>query len=436
LPAPWIYRTATRLTVPLLPLVLPKAQRDAHLQRLRAPAEMTAQSLERRDINRPLVWFHSASVGEGLQARAVLHELQQLRPDLQVAWTHYSPSAERLRAIVDADIKGYLGYDRTADVSAMLTAIKPSLLVYSKLDLWPELTMATASSGIPVAMVAATVDPNSSRRRWPSRSLTRAAYATLSRVGAVSVADGRRLVELGAPVESVTVTGDPRVDSVLSVTTHDEAWRLTPLAGLVNRHVLVAGSTWPKDEAVLLKAWNTVRKRHPATVLVMVPHQPNSTAVTALIKSARQAGANNAVTLSGWAGDPADVIVIDQVGMLASLYAAGAIAYVGGGFGRRGVHSVLEPAAQGRPVVIGPHDRGLRDAELLAANGGLVRLPRHNAGEALAELWSRWLEDPQQAQLAAAGARNALEGERGAAARSAALLTELLSSPASIPTRN
>jgi 3-deoxy-D-manno-octulosonic-acid transferase len=116
---------------------------------------------------------------------------------------------------------------------------------------------------------------------------------------------------------------------------------------------------------------------------------------------------------------------VDRMGVLTALYASGAVAYVGGGFGDRGIHSVLEPAGWHRPVLIGPNDRGVRDARLLSLAGGLVRLPQVGASATLATQWSAWLEHPSAREIAGRRAGNALAGDRGAALRSAELLAAL-----------
>ena len=120
------------------------------------------------------------------------------------------------------------------------------------------------------------------------------------------------------------------------------------------------------------------------------------------------------------------IIAVDRVGLLAKLYGRSASAYVGGGWGSNGIHSVLEPAAWSCPVVIGPNDRGSRDAKLLEGVGALRRLSAPASSKELATIWRGWLDAPETARTAGIAARAVLEGERGAARKSAELLEPLI----------
>ena len=417
-----IYRLGLLAGVPLASLLRRPAVRQGHRGRLAAAARLEAWAAQHRDPARPLAWFHAASVGEGLQARAVLTALRQLRPDFQVVVTRFSASAERLSTSMPADVTEYIPYDRRRDVRRALAAIRPDLLVFAKLDVWPELATCAAQQGTRVALVAGSVDPGSARLGWLARTLARRGYAALELAGAISPEDAERLVVLGADRERIVVTGDPRVDAVLASVADADTDHGRVTEG--DPDLMVAGSTWNDDEAVLLEALVMVRKWHTNARMVIVPHEPTPAHIAALEERARSHGLSSA----RWSGDTstdAAVQWVDRMGVLTTLYAQGAVAYVGGGFGERGIHSVLEPAGWYRPVVIGPNDRGVRDARLLAGAGGLVRLPAQGAAAALATQWSAWLDHPSAREVAGRRAGEALAGDRGAAQRSAELLASL-----------
>lgn len=399
-------------------------QRNAHMQRLAAPRRMAEWSAAHRERARPLAWFHAASVGEGLQARAVLEAFRAIRPEFQVVFTHFSPSAESLAAGMPADLVSYLPYDRAGDVVAALDALSPDLLVFAKLDLWPELATRAAARGTAVAVVAATVLADSGRLRWPARTLVAPGYASLAAIGAVGREDAERLATLGADPERITVTGDPRIDSVLARV--DQA---PPGIGLLAGDpelTLVAGSTWPDDEKVLIGAFAAVRKARPDARLVVVPHEPSDTHIATLDATITAAGLRPAVRLGAVGADTAPLVIVDRTGVLASLYQHGGISYVGGGWDTAGTHSVLEPAAWSRPIIIGPNDRGSADARMLADAGALRRLPAVNPEVALATWWLELLADPAQQREAGNAARATLDAGRGAAERSAKLLDRLI----------
>lgn len=374
-----------------------------------------------RDPARPLAWFHAPSVGEGLQARVVLDAFRRAHPEYQVAYTHYSPSASGLAASMDADFAGYLPYDRRADVDAALDALTPGLVVFTKLDLWPELATRASRRGATVAMIAATVLPDSGRLSWPARAISRAGYRTLAAVGAVSDDDAIRMASLGADPDRITVTGDPRIDSVIQVV--EQMDRTDPLVHLTDpAATLVAGSTWPGDEAILVAAFLRVRGARADARLVIVPHEPTADHVDRL-EAIISGTTLTSSRLSRISDDPdAAIIIVDRMGALATLYGTGEIAYVGGGWGRAGIHSVLEPAAWARPVVIGPADRGSNDAALLRGADALIDLPGSDPATYMAGRWLSLLDDHTARHAAGLRARQALEPGRGAAARSVTIL--------------
>ena len=383
-----------------------------------------------RDQHRPLVWMHAPSVGEGLQAKPVIEMLRSTHPDWQIAYTFFSPSAERLARSLPVDVADYLPFDRPGAVRGALEALKPTALVYSKLDVWPELTLGAASRGVKLGLISATVSPTSSRLNWPARNWGRTAYEALDRIGAISDDDAARLERLGARRSAMSVTGDTRYDSVL-----ERAGRLDPTIEALTRlevpkggaFTIVAGSTWPADEAVLLPAFADLRAQVPTARLVLAPHEPNPDHLAGIATAATRAGLPRPVRLSQLSpGGGVPLVVVDRVGLLADLYAAGDVAYVGGGYHRAGLHSVLEPAAFAVPVIVGPRWGMSRDAGLLIEAGGAAALPE-DGRHALLARWSVWHHDAALRRSSGLAARRVVEEGRGAAERTADLVRGLLS---------
>jgi len=383
-----------------------------------------------RDAGRPLVWVHAPSVGEGLQAKPVLEALRAEAPSWQLAYTFFSPSAERLARTLPADVADYLPLDRPDDVAAVLDALKPTALVFSKLDVWPELTLAAARRGVKLGLISATVAPTSSRLRWPTRGWAEPAYRALDRIGTISEEDGRRLEQLGARRSALEVTGDTRYDSVAERAERFDRTR-DPFARLAiapaGTFTIVAGSTWPSDEAVVLPAFVDLVAQVPSARLVLAPHEPNPDHLAGITQLAAKLGLPRPVRLSQVEHTaPAPVIVVDRVGILADLYALADVAFVGGGYHRAGLHSVLEPAVFGVPVAVGPHWHMSRDAALLLERGGAVALAT-DGRHALHSQWLVWHHDPATRKKAGdAGKRLVREG-RGAAERTTELVKKLVS---------
>jgi 3-deoxy-D-manno-octulosonic-acid transferase len=375
-----------------------------------------------RDASRRLLWMHAPSVGEGLQARPVLELARAERPDLQLAYTFFSPSAEKLARGLAVDFADYLPFDSLAEMRAAIEALRPSALVFAKLDLWPMLSEEAARRGVRLGMISATLAAGSSRRNAIAASLLRGAYARLELVGAIDAGDAERLAGLGVRREAIRVTGDTRYDQVWARAraADSSSALLGPLAS--ERPTLVAGSTWPADEAPLLAAWNAVRRQVPAARLIVAPHEPTPAHLTPI---ERWAGAHRlSLARFGAPGaSTADVVLVDRVGVLGDLYALADAAFVGGGFHSAGLHSVLEPAAFGAPVLFGPRHENSRDAGLLVAAGGGASVAD---GEALASRLVEWLGDGGAGRAAGERAKRLVEDGLGAARRSWELVLELL----------
>ncbi len=422
------YRTAIRVGAALAPVLgrLNPKLRAGVLARRDAGDRLLDWARWNRDPARPLAWFHAASVGEGLQARSVLLEFRRLQPTCQVVYTHFSPSAEPLAQRIEADAVDYLPYDLPGPMERLIRELEPDLLVFAKLDVWPELATRAALGGCDVAIVAATVSPGSGRLRWPARRFLEPGYQAIARAAAIAPEDALRLERLGVARDRIQVLGDPRFDSVLDrirgVRDDDPLLRWGRGAP-----TLVAGSTWPADEAVLLRAFTRLRQRHADARLIIVPHEPTAEHLSGLDRAARRAGLPAPLRLSA-TDSSAPILVVDRVGVLATLYGAGTMAFVGGGFGHAGLHSVLEPAAWGLPVAFGPRWHSSRDAALLLEAGAAITLPGYHRGpRMLAAQWASWIVDEQRRKAQGRRGRELVEQNLGASARSAAMLAELIS---------
>jgi 3-deoxy-D-manno-octulosonic-acid transferase len=419
-----LYTLALRAARPLLPLAARGEGKLARGIRGRTGVleRMEAWARSHRDPTRPLVWFHAPSVGEGLQARAVVQAFRALRPDAQVAYTFFSPSAEAFARTVRADVADYLPLDLPADVRRALDALRPSVIAFSKTDVWPVLTREAKARGIRLAMLSGTLPAGSSRLRGPARALLAPAYGRLDVAAAISAEDADRFGALGVPAERRTVMGDARFDQVWTraAAVGRGSALLRPFAGFAGV-TLVAGSTWPPDEERLVPAVSALRAAGHRIRLVLVPHEPTPEHLSRTTQLLAQAG-SSPVRLSqveGGAG-PGDTVLVDRVGVLGDLYALADAAYVGGGWGTAGLHSVLEPAAFGVPVLFGPRHANAREAAGLIGAGGAFEWDAD--GSALAAL----LAYPARRRAAGDAARRYVEASLGAAERGAEIIERLL----------
>lgn len=399
--------------------------------------QIEAWARTERDPSRPLVWFHAPSVGEGLQARAVIAALGKVRRDVQVVYTYFSPSAAAFAGRMPVDFAGYLPIDLPGAVIRALDAVRPAAIVFSKNEVWPNLVRLSADRGIPSLLLSATLPESSSRTRGPAAWLLRDAHARLTHVGAISPDDAARYERLGVDPSRVTLMGDARFDQV-----RERALRvdrgsplLTLLCGAPGTLTLVAGSTWPPDEEAILEAVAGLRDSGDRIRLIVAPHEPVDSALESFEAASRARGFTTVRLAELESGRPlrtavptndgVDIVLIDRVGILGDLYALADSALVGGGFGTAGLHSVLEPAAFGVPVVFGPNHSNAREAAELVRRGAAREV---TGGEELEGVLREWIRDDSGRRSAGAAAGAYVEENVGAADRGASVIIEALDS--------
>jgi 3-deoxy-D-manno-octulosonic-acid transferase len=395
-----------------------------------------------RDPDRPLVWLHAPSVGEALMAQATIRELRKRRPAIQVAFSHFSPSAERMVDQVGADVHGYIPWDTRFPVRSALDALDPAVVAFVRTEVWPVVTREAKRRGIRLALVNGVVSEGSGRLSWLGRTFLEQVYRRLDGIGAVSSGSAERFERLGVPPGVIRVTGDARFDQVWArIEDRDLRGLRAGTSGLEHlpeemrpiwtalrdpdTFTLVAGSTWPADEKVLVPTVAVLRRSRNIR-LIIAPHEPTRAHLDAIERRFdRQPGVQHArlkALLSGGGRAP-EVVLIDRVGILADLYALADAAYVGGGFGTAGLHSVVEPAALGVPVLFGPAHGNAREADALAeAGGGFVVEAPGDVEEKLRE----WMDQAGSVEEAGRRAREYVRTQIGSAQRNAEMILELV----------
>ena len=369
----------------------------------------------------PLIWVHAPSVGESLMAQAIVHALRRKLPGVQIAFTHFSPSAERVVDRVGADVTAYLPWDTETDMQAALQALRPSAVAFVRSEIWTGLVRLAANAGIPVLLVNAVLAPSSSRLRPMARFALGPAYRRLSGVGAIDEPTALRFEQLGVSTDRIAVTGDARFDQVWErVQSLDRNSRLLNRLRESNVVTIVAGSTWPGDEEKLLPAIAPFIARN-TTRLIIAAHEPTEAHLSQEESALDALGIEHArlVEVESSTAPLPRAIVVDRLGVLADLYAIADLAFVGGGFHGAGLHSVVEPAALGVPVLFGPqHTNAAEAADLMVSGGGfMVR-----DGNDLSGLLERLITVPAARNDASRAARTFVESKLGAADANAALI--------------
>jgi 3-deoxy-D-manno-octulosonic-acid transferase len=378
----------------------------------------------------PVIWLHAVSVGEVLAVSRLVGELERAFPEFELLISTTTRTGQDLaRQRFGTERVFYCPLDLPWAVRAYLNALKPCLLILAETEFWPNLLSGCFRRGIPVAVVNARI----SDRSWPRyrflRGLWRPFLSRISRVLAQSETDAERLKAIGCKPERVSVAGNLKFD--VRAAQEADATRLLKTLALGLR-IVVAGSTLEGEEVALLEAWPQLLAADPKLAMVLAPRHPERfAAVAALLE---QSGIPW-VKRSDWQSQPANsiqqirpgqIVLLDTIGELASVYSIAAVAFVGGSLIPAGGHNPLEPAQFGVPIVMGPnYVNFLAIAADLLANNALRIATKEEFAPTLIEL----LEDRDIAKSMGERAKQVFDQQAGATDRCIAALRELLSPP-------
>lgn len=352
------------------------------------------------DQQRPVIWIHAASLGEFEQGRPIIEEIKAQHPDQQILLTFFSPSGYEVRKNYPlADLVTYLPLDTTRRMRRFADAVNPSALYVIKYDFWFNLFRILHQRNIPVYMVSVIFRPGQHFFKWWGSWFRR----NLKHIHWFFV-QNRQSEELlqSAGFSNVSISGDTRFDRVCRIASEPFELNL-PEAITQSPFCFVAGSTWPKDEVLLLP----LISRFAEVSWIIAPHQTEPNLIQDLMSKLPE----GAVKLSELqANSSGNILVIDSIGWLSKMYRFANAAYIGGGFGR-GIHNLAEAAVYGCPVIFGPNHQIFREAVDLKALGGGFSI---NHSKQLEEILRRWITDPSACKTAGEKAKSYIMANRGA----------------------
>ncbi len=319
----------------------------------------TPRRLGRLDATRPVVWFHASSLGEFEQGRPLMEAVRRVHPEYQILLSFFSPSGYTVRQdYAGADVVVYLPSDRSSSVRRFLDLARPSKAIFIKYDFWPTMLYELRERRIPTYLISAIFRPDQLFFRpwgkWYLRLLTLFEHLY------VQDEDSRQLLQRHS-ITAVSVAGDTRFDRVIEIAS---AAQEIPEAAALEGKVLVAGSTWPEDEAILLPYFNRLSEEHK---LIIAPHEIHEEHLQAIEAQLTRPSIRYSQLQAGVRGEY-DCLIIDCFGLLSSIYRYGRYAWVGGGFGKS-VHNTLEAAVYGIPVFFGPEVHKHREVRELIRRG-------------------------------------------------------------------
>lgn len=307
------------------------------------------------------VWFHAASLGEFEQGRPLMERLRREHPEKRILLTFFSPSGYEVRKdYAGADLVCYLPFDTPLNARRFVRLVQPEKAFFIKYEFWHHYIDELHRAGVPVYSVSSIFRNDQIFFRPYGRGYARVLHH-FNHFFVQNEASRRLLNSLG--VTQVSVTGDTRFDRVIDI--RNQAKSLPLAAALTgDSRTIVAGSTWPPDEEILIPYFN----RHPELKLIIAPHEVNEERLRSIEQHLKRPALRYSQATPESSAQ-ADCLIIDGYGLLSSLYRYATLAYVGGGFGV-GIHNVPEAAVYGVPVFFGPNNQRFREARDLINEGG------------------------------------------------------------------
>ena len=382
----------------------------------------------------PSLWIHAVSVGEVLAARPVAEELKTRFPGFRLLVSTTTAAGQQLarRHLPEADAVFYFPMDFSWVVRRVLDRARPRLLVLMEGEIWPNILRECRHRGVKTAIVNGRVSTRSFGRYRLLRPLLGRVLADVDAFCMQSDESARRVVALGADASRVTVTGSLKFDAARLPSApaqgrpRDRVLRYFRVPH--ERVVVVAGSTMRGEELPVLRAFRRIKTTTPHALLVVAPrHQDRFTEVMHIARGEGFATARR-TDLAVDADPKADVVVLDTIGELASLYQIATVAFVGGSLVPTGGHNILEPAVHGRPIVFGPSMSNFAEiADLFLSSDAAVQVATPAALEATL---TALVGDPVRRAALGAAARALVDANRGATARTLEVIARLLPHPA------
>jgi 3-deoxy-D-manno-octulosonic-acid transferase len=315
-----------------------------------------------------LAWFHCASLGEFEQGRPLIEAYREKYPDHKILLTFFSPSGYEIRKNYNmADYIFYLPIDSQRNAKKFLNITNPEIVFFIKYEFWHYYLTEIGKRKIPLYLISGIFRENQRFFKWYGGSFRKVLkhfnYFFVQNTNSQDL-----LKSIG--FSNSIITGDTRFDRVFAIA---QQAKTLPLVETFkqNQQVLVLGSSWQPDEELVINYFNQAENKFK---LIIAPHEVSKENINRITKniSANKIVLNYSDANTENVGN-ADVLIINSIGILSSVYRYGDIAYIGGGFGK-GIHNILEAATFGLPIIFGPNYKKFKEAHDLIASGGAINI--------------------------------------------------------------
>ncbi|MBI3610839.1 MAG: tetraacyldisaccharide 4'-kinase [Nitrospirae bacterium] len=382
----------------------------------------------KKEKSKVRIWIHAASVGECLAVLPLVERWLRDRP----AWEPvFSVMTETGRRLVEQRLGGrvrifFFPLDWPGIPARILRRLAPDLILLVETELWPNFLRSAARCDVPVLLINGRISPRSYRRYRMVRWMIREALRTIQVFGMQTAQDARRIIDLGAPPERVRVLGNLKFDQpVVPLSEAERRCLLNALGWKPDEKIIVAGSTHGREEEILLAVYERVKEQIPDLRLVLAPRHLNRLPVLVAWLNKRGKSFRRYSELDSARPEPdREILLVDTMGTLGSLYGLATVVFVGGSLVPVGGHNLLEPAALGRPVLFGPFVQQVSEmAELLMASGGGLRV--HDRDDLIRQL-QELLIRPDQRRMMEQQAQETVRRHQGASRKAFRIVERLL----------
>lgn len=392
------------------------------------------------------IWVHAVSLGETLAVAGLIKEMQRTFPERKIYLSHVTPAGRAAGEARLPSIAGrfYLPLDWRWTARKVLARIKPSLLVIVETEIWPNLLRAAHESGARVVMVNARMSRRSLRGYRMARPFMRRVLASVEEICTQTEEDAQRFRQAGAPPERVGKVGNLKFDAQPPHLGEFARALKAVLRQTQRGPVLVAASTMPDEEPLVLHAWDLIQTRYPQALLILAPRHPNRFEEVSqyLARNQLRFVRRTALRIAGPNGgrpsgeclnsggeellrqlSSAAILLLDTIGELAGVFELADMVFIGGSLVPTGGHNLLEPAYWSKVIVFGPHMENFRDiAKLFLDAGAAIQVRNPDELAQAAGL----LENLHERERLGASARRVLEQNSGATARTLEVLRKYL----------
>jgi 3-deoxy-D-manno-octulosonic-acid transferase len=315
------------------------------------------------------IWFHCASLGEFEQGRPVIEKIKKENPSQKIVLTFFSPSGYEIQKNYPfADLVTYLPHDTTSNSKAFLTILKPKLAIFVKYEFWLNYLFELDRKQIPAFLISTVIKKHQSFFKWYGGNFRRAlkTYKTVYTQDVHSI-KLLRVLKVGTGV----LAGDTRFDRVLQICSSPK--QIKEIEDFAkDSFVIIAGSSWQKDEDYLIESYVQLKEKHLHLKLIIAPHEIDKKNIDRL----KNLLYKNQLPFHLFSDNPPaytdSILVVNAIGFLSSIYQYGTVAFIGGGF-TNGIHNILEPTVYGLPVLFGPNYKKFNEAfEVIDLSAGFV----------------------------------------------------------------